>query len=89
MAPTTDPALVPITMSGTIPWASSALMTPMCAKPLAAPPPRASAMTGLGFGVVVTDGAAVVGGVLLQPAIAKSMMSHVVIAIIAVFEKFI
>ena len=28
-APTTDPALVPTTMSGTIPWDSSALITPM------------------------------------------------------------
>src|SRR6266568_3929175 len=42
-AATTLPALVPTTMSGTIPWASSALMTPMCANPRAAPPPRTRA----------------------------------------------
>ena len=46
-------------------------------------------MTGLGFSVVATDGEAVVGGVLLQPAMAKSMTSNIVIAVIAVFEKFI
>ncbi|SIT42580.1 hypothetical protein BN2476_320192 [Paraburkholderia piptadeniae] len=41
-APTTDPALVPHTRSILMLRASSALITPMCAKPRAAPPPSAS-----------------------------------------------
>jgi hypothetical protein len=46
-------------------------------------------MTGLGLGVVATDGAVVVGGVVLQPARAKSITSNVAIAAIPVFEEFI
>src|SRR5450830_1808408 len=45
-APTRLPALVPTTISGTMPCDSSALITPTCAKPRAAPPPSASAMRG-------------------------------------------
>src|ERR1700687_6122192 len=41
-APTTEPALVPHTRSTWMSRASSALITPMCAKPRAAPPPSAS-----------------------------------------------
>ncbi|MPM57278.1 hypothetical protein SDC9_104100 [bioreactor metagenome] len=44
MAPTTLPALVPEMTAGVKPLASSILMTPMCANPLAAPPPRARPM---------------------------------------------
>src|ERR1700687_3758720 len=43
-APTRLPALVPTTISGTIPCDSSALITPIWAKPRAAPPPSASAI---------------------------------------------
>src|SRR5690606_17535828 len=47
-APTTLPALVPDTTTGSRPLASSILITPMWAKPLAAPPPRATPMRILG-----------------------------------------
>src|SRR5690606_642623 len=40
-APTTLPALVPATTSARMPLASSILIAPMWAKPLAAPPPSA------------------------------------------------
>ena len=43
-APTTLPALVPETTSMRRPLASSILITPMWAKPFAAPPPRAMPM---------------------------------------------
>ena len=43
----TLPALLPTTISGRIPWASSALITPIWAKPRAAPAPRTRPMTGL------------------------------------------
>ena len=44
--PTSAPELVPTTMSGTMPLASSALITPNCAKPRGPPLPKASAITG-------------------------------------------
>src|SRR5690606_37015263 len=47
-APTTLPALVPATTSGLMPLASSILITPMWAKPLAAPPPSAKPIFGGG-----------------------------------------
>src|SRR5690554_2707970 len=50
IAPTTLPALVPATTSILIPLASSILITPMWAKPLAAPPPRARPTRGGGGG---------------------------------------
>src|SRR5690606_16318971 len=43
-APTTLPALVPDTTTGSSPLASSILITPIWAKPLAAPPPSAMPM---------------------------------------------
>ena len=47
-APTTLPALVPDTTTGSKPLASSILITPIWAKPLAAPPPSAMPiLTGL------------------------------------------
>src|SRR6201996_7732464 len=68
-APTTEPALVPATRSIWILRASSPLITPICAKPRAAPPPSASATRsgrcGLssGGGIVgVVAGAAGVAG---------------------------
>lgn len=58
-APTTLPALVPDTTTGANPLASSILITPICAKPLAAPPPSATPIfTGLG---AVADGACTTG----------------------------
>jgi hypothetical protein len=70
-APTTLPALVPTTMSGTIPCASSALMTPMCAKPRAAPPPSASAILilrgGSGVAAAATGAAGGATGAEPQP----------------------
>ncbi len=87
-APTSEPALVPITMSGTIPCASSALMTPMCAKPLAAPPPRASAITGFAFGGFTATWAGAVVGVLLQPVMAITTASKAPTAVLPVFLNF-
>src|SRR5258706_9877217 len=61
--PTTEPALVPTTMVGEMPCASSALITPTWAKPRAAPPPKARAIfaggrattgKGTGGGIFVT-----------------------------------
>src|SRR5690606_33028288 len=49
-APPTLPALVPATTSARMPWASSILITPMWAKPLAAPPPSALPMRGCATG---------------------------------------
>ena len=46
IAATTAPELEPVTMSGSIPASSSALMTPIWAKPRAPPLPRASATRG-------------------------------------------
>ena len=43
----TLPALVPTMMFGLIPFASRTFMTPICANPLAAPPPKAKPMTGV------------------------------------------
>jgi hypothetical protein len=43
-APTIDPMLVPITMSGWMPRLSSTRITPMCAAPFAPPPARTSAV---------------------------------------------
>ena len=64
-APTTDPALVPATRSTWILRASSPLITPMCAKPRAAPPPSASATRsgrcGLSSGGVVVTGVVATG----------------------------
>ena len=61
IAPTTLPALVPATTSTVIPFASSILITPMWAKPLAAPPPSArptrtggGAGSGAGVGSIST-----------------------------------
>ncbi len=71
-APTTLPALVPETTSGWMPLASSILITPMCANPLAAPPPSArptrigATLTGAGGGVTATGGG--VGWPLLAQA---------------------
>ncbi len=42
----TLPALVPTIKSGLMSFASRALMTPMCAKPRAAPPPSAKPIIG-------------------------------------------
>ena len=68
-APTTLPALVPDTTTGLMPLASSILITPMWAKPLAAPPPSASptliGATATGTPAGVTAGA---GGALAQAA---------------------
>ena len=71
-APTTLPALVPATTEGAKPLASSILMTPMCANPLAAPPPRAMPILIGGAEVMVpvasgTTGAGL-GGLLPQAA---------------------
>ncbi len=56
-APTTLPALVPDTTTGSKPLASSILITPMWAKPLAAPPPSAMPIfTGLACGTTVGAG---------------------------------
>ncbi|KAG1389898.1 hypothetical protein G6F58_013157 [Rhizopus delemar] len=53
-APTTLPALVPDTTTGSKPLASNILITPMWAKPLAAPPPSAMPIfTGLACGTTV------------------------------------
>src|SRR5690606_40516264 len=49
-APTRLPGLVPVITLALIPLASSILITPMWAKPLAAPPPRARPMRGGGGG---------------------------------------
>src|SRR5579864_1048442 len=54
-AATTDPALVPHTRSTWMLRASSALITPMCAKPRAAPPPSARP-TRMGRGGLTTGG---------------------------------
>src|SRR2546428_13276244 len=43
-------------ISGTMPWASSALMTPTCANPRAAPPPSASAILGAAGGAADLSG---------------------------------
>src|SRR2546425_5882166 len=43
-------------ISGTMPWASSALMTPTCANPRAAPPPSASAILGTAGGAADLSG---------------------------------
>src|SRR5450830_791359 len=75
-APTTLPALVPVTMSAWMPCDSSALITPICAKPRAAPPP--SARTILILRGVTTMGSGGVnacigfGAVVSQPASAKA-----------------
>ena len=68
--PTTLPALVPTTISTLMPCASSALITPTCENPLAAPPPSASAIFGLGKGLVATGlgGSIFGGGSVAQPA---------------------
>ena len=55
--PTRLPAEVPTTRSGAMPASSSTWITPMCAKPRAAPPPSARPMRG-GFGGGGGDGAA-------------------------------
>lgn len=63
-APTTLPALVPDTTTGAKPLASSILITPICAKPLAAPPPSATPiLMGLGASAegACTTGAGVAG----------------------------
>ena len=73
-APTTLPALVPATKAGAKPLASSILMTPMCAKPLAAPPPSAmpilrgagSAAEGVAVAALGGDPAGALAGVLPQ-----------------------
>jgi len=64
IAPTTLPALVPATTAGAKPLASSILSTPMCANPLAAPPPRAMPILMGGAAVVVAVGSRAVGGAL-------------------------
>src|ERR1700753_3410811 len=46
IAATRLPAEVPVTMSGWMPFSSSTSITPMWAKPRAAPPPSASATRG-------------------------------------------
>jgi hypothetical protein len=56
------PADVPTTRSGRMPFSSSTWMTPMCAKPRAAPPPRARPMRG-GFGAGVGAITSGTGGV--------------------------
>src|SRR5690554_4963165 len=62
-APTTAPALVPDTTSTPIPLASSILITPMWAKPLAAPPPSARpTRTGGGSGSDAGVGSIATGG---------------------------
>src|SRR5438034_9602758 len=43
-------------ISGTMPWASSVLMTPTCANPRAAPPPSASAILGAAGGAADLSG---------------------------------
>src|SRR4030042_5427528 len=48
-------------MSGTMPWASSALITPMWAKPRAAPPPSASAILSGGLGATTGGGTGGIG----------------------------
>src|SRR5688572_7204671 len=60
IAPTTLPALVPDTTSGWKPLASSILITPIWAKPLAAPPPRATPIRIFGGGAT-TGGATTTG----------------------------
>ncbi|MNH36706.1 hypothetical protein D3C79_975250 [compost metagenome] len=68
-APTTLPALVPATTAGVKPLASSILITPMWAKPLAAPPPRAMPIL-IGAAAWLASGAGVtgLGGLLPQAA---------------------
>src|SRR6218665_866561 len=66
-APTTLPALVPDTTTGLMPLASSILITPMWAKPLAAPPPSAIP-TLSGGGATVAGAAGGALGVLEQAA---------------------
>ena len=44
--PTKLPALVPVTILGLIPCDSKTFSTPIWAKPLAPPPPKATAITG-------------------------------------------
>src|SRR5689334_21976686 len=81
-AATTLPADVPTSRSGTSPFSSSAWMTPMWAKPRAAPPPSARPIRdrrgGAGGGATIGEGAdaadatgatpPVVFGALEQPA---------------------
>ena len=67
-APTTLPALVPDTKTGLMPLASSILITPMWAKPLAAPPPRAMPTLTGGGAVTATLTGARTSGVLAQAA---------------------
>jgi len=70
-APTTLPALVPATTAGARPLASSILITPTWAKPLAAPPPSAMPiLMGAGGAVAVACGVIVgwLGVVLLHAA---------------------
>ncbi len=59
MAATKLPAEVPVTMSGWMPFSSSTSITPMWAKPRAAPPPSARATRGgrVGLGTSATAGA--------------------------------
>ncbi len=59
-AATRLPAEVPVTMSGWMPFSSSTSITPMWAKPRAAPPPSARPMRGgrVGFGTGATSSAA-------------------------------
>ena len=47
--PTTAPALVPVTMLTGMLFSRSTLITPMWAKPLLAPPPKAKPTTALGL----------------------------------------
>ena len=80
-APTTLPALVPATMSGARPLASSILITPMCAKPFAAPPPSAMPMrtgaSAVGIDVVLALAALVlVRGTVLPQAAKLSKKTH-------------
>src|SRR5258708_9071489 len=65
---TTEPALVPHTRSIWTLRASSALITPMCAKPRAAPPPSASP-TRIGRGGWTTGGGVVATGVSVDAAL--------------------
>src|SRR5690606_15108563 len=74
-APTTLPALVPATTSGVRPLASSILITPIWAKPLAAPPPRARPIFGggtTGSGSTGATGSGGVGRTLSPPQAASS-----------------